>query len=92
MSQSPELEGQRVVKRKRQDGQFRREREKKRTRTNLHFEEIDEAKGINLALGNLNSDLLADYIAKKMKKFDSDATSVELEDKRLPGSMSFATF
>lgn len=42
--------------------------------------------GINLAIAKLDSRLLADYVAKRMKRFSPDLSLVELEDRYIPGT------
>lgn len=51
--------------------------------------EIDLVEGINTAFSRMDSQLLADYIAQSTRKFESDLSSVEYEDKYIPGMSSF---
>jgi protein CMS1 len=46
---------------------------------------LDIAAGINHAFSQMNNQLLADYIAQRTRKYESDLSSVELEDRYLPG-------
>ena len=50
---------------------------------------LDLEKGVNTAIGNLDSQLLADYVAQKTKRFDDNLTMVELEEKHIPGIFIF---
>ena len=64
----------------------KRSRKRNRTKKSQYAdEEIDEANGLNLALGRMNPDLLADYVGKKTKRFEDKATLIELEERRIPG-------
>lgn len=48
-------------------------------------ENLDLKKGLNLAIGKLDSRLLADYVAQRTKRFSTDLSLVELEDRHIPG-------
>ena len=89
-SPSGGLEFGKSPKRKRQAEDVipsKRSQKKKRTKARPEDEDVDEAKGINLALGRMNPDLLADYMARKTKRFEKEATLVELEARRIPGRL-----
>ena len=47
---------------------------------------LDLERGLNLAIGKLDGRLLADYIAKRMKRFFPDLSLVELEDRCISGT------
>jgi protein CMS1 len=49
-------------------------------------DEIDTEAGINKAFSHMDSQLLADYVAQRTRKYESDLSLVELEDKYIPGS------
>ncbi|EPE24304.1 hypothetical protein GLAREA_08155 [Glarea lozoyensis ATCC 20868] len=49
-------------------------------------DEIDLELGINTSFAHMNSQLLADHIAQKTRKYESDLSSIELEDKYIPES------
>lgn len=51
-----------------------------------YVQALDLEKGVNTAIKNLDSHLLADYIAQKTKRFDDNLTVVELEERRIPGT------
>lgn len=51
---------------------------------------LDLASGINLAIGKLDSRLLADYVAQRTKRFSPNLSLVELEDLHIPGNNSVA--
>ena len=42
---------------------------------------------INTAIGDLDSYLLADYVASKTRMLDSNLSSIELEEKHIPGTL-----
>jgi protein CMS1 len=52
---------------------------------NVTNEELDFTAGINRALARMDNQLLADHIAQRTRRFESDLSSVELEDKHIPG-------
>lgn len=45
---------------------------------------LDAEKGINTSIGQMDSGLLADYIAQRTRRFQPDLSLVEAEDWRLP--------
>lgn len=47
---------------------------------------LDLDQGLNLAIGRLDSRLLADYVAQRTKRFSADLSLVELEDRHIPGN------
>ncbi len=48
---------------------------------------LDVDAGINNAFSHMDNQLLADYIAQRTKKYESDLSSIELEDKYIPGRL-----
>lgn len=52
--------------------------------------DVDLQDGINNALGRMDNRLLADYVAQKTKRLESNLSLVELEDKHIPGISSIA--
>jgi protein CMS1 len=48
-------------------------------------DEIDTELGINKAFSHMDNQLLADYVAQRTRKYESDLSLVELEDKYIPG-------
>ena len=51
------------------------------------YESLD-LEQLNLAFGELDSRLLADYVAQRTKYFSSELNLVELEDRAIPGRSS----
>lgn len=47
--------------------------------------DLDLERGLNLAIGRMDRGLLADYIAQRTKRFQSELSTVELEDLHIPG-------
>jgi protein CMS1 len=52
---------------------------------NVTNEELDFTAGINKAFVRMDNQLLADHIAQRTRLFESDLSSVELEDRQIPG-------
>ncbi|KAI9740126.1 MAG: hypothetical protein M1818_004877 [Claussenomyces sp. TS43310] len=48
---------------------------------------LDSENSINNAFSSMDGQLLADYLAQRTKKFESDLSSVELEDKYIPAAV-----
>lgn len=46
---------------------------------------LDLEQGINTAIGQMDSRLLADWVAQQIRRFAPDLSMVELEDQYLPG-------
>ena len=72
------------LKRKRNAGDD--EKYKKSMRRNTRDESIDLENGVDMAIGKLDGQLLADYVAQRTKRFQCDLSLVEVEDKRIPGT------
>ena len=76
-------------KRKRETVEQSAKKAAKKTKTkkakNNEDDEIDVEAGINKAFAHMDNQLLADYVAQRTRKYESDLSSVELEDKYLPG-------
>jgi protein CMS1 len=49
-------------------------------------DDIDIEAGVNKAFSHMDSQLLADYVAQRTRKYESDLSAVELEDKYIPGA------
>jgi protein CMS1 len=49
-------------------------------------DELDIETGINKAFSHMDNQLLADYVGQRTRKYESELSSVELEDKYLPGT------
>lgn len=45
---------------------------------------LDVEQGLNLVFGNIGNGLLADYVAKRTKRFFPELSLVEFEDRRIP--------
>lgn len=82
-----------TIKRKREDddgrAQLARETVKRKRSKNTKVEEdgdLDLDLGLNLAIGKLDSRLLADYVAQRTKRFENNLSVVELDDMRIPGT------
>lgn len=51
-------------------------------------DDFDIEAGINCAFSNMNSQLVADYLGQRTRKHESELSSVELEDRHIPGEDS----
>ncbi|KAF2460270.1 U3-containing 90S pre-ribosomal complex subunit-domain containing protein [Lineolata rhizophorae] len=86
MSPSPRPEGK---KRKAPHDESKKTKHAKRRKAkkpaDINEDELDEKLGVNKAIAKMNSSLLADHIAQRLRRFDPNISLVELEDKYLPG-------
>lgn len=57
----------------------------KKARTDGH-EDLGLENGINHVISDMDSELLADYVAQRTRKFETQLSHVELEDKYIPGT------
>ena len=48
-------------------------------------DEIDTEAGINKTFSRMDNQLLADYVAQRTRKYETELSLVELEDKYIPG-------
>jgi protein CMS1 len=62
-----------------------KQKKKKKTSKVLEEDEFDLSIGINKAFSNMDSQLLADYMAQRTKKYESELSSIELEDRYISG-------
>lgn len=51
---------------------------------------LDLEQGLNTAIGNLDSHLIADYVAQQDKRFELDLSAVEMEDRHIPGTPPYS--
>ena len=47
--------------------------------------DLDVKAGLNKAFSHMDSQLLADYLAQRTRMYEKDLSSIELEEKYLPG-------
>lgn len=88
----PELESSEEFSRKRKrrpeperalkDAATRGKRKKAKA---IEEDEMDVDAGLNNAFSHMDSQLLADYVAHRTRRYESDLSLVELEDKNIPG-------
>ena len=62
----------------------------KKQRTAAKVDDLNLSMGINKSFAHMDSQLLADYVAQRTRKFESDLSSVELEDKYISGNYAMA--
>lgn len=61
---------------------------KKRKASKMEEEDLDLEAGVNKAFSQMDSQLLADYVAQKTRKFQTELSSIELEDKYIKGTVA----
>jgi len=76
------------IKRKREAEKAKRAKRRKESaedgdEAHLIFEEGKG--GVNTAIAKLDPQLIADYVAQKVKRFEKELSAVELEDRYIPG-------
>lgn len=52
-------------------------------------DDLDVEAGINRAFAQMDNQLLADYVAQRTRKYESDLSMIELEDKYIPGIIPY---
>jgi protein CMS1 len=91
LSATPELDPNRTSstskKRKRGvvDQGTKKPAKKSKSKNTTEDDELDLDLGINKAFSHMENQLLADYVAQRTRKYESDLSSIELEDKHIPG-------
>jgi hypothetical protein len=78
-------------KRKRDDESHGKKAKKKKAfkqkPKDINDDDLDEELGLNLAIGRMDGQLLVDHVAQRTKKFEPELSTVEREDRYLPGTM-----
>ena len=59
-------------------------RKKSKKPKDVQDEALDEEKGVNHAIAHMDSNLMADHIAQRTKRFKPDLSLVEAEDLHVP--------
>ncbi|KAF7913942.1 uncharacterized protein EAF01_000348 [Botrytis porri] len=59
---------------------------KRKKHSSFNDEDIDVEAGLNNAIAKMNDHLIVDYVASQTRRFESDLSSVELEDRYIPVS------
>jgi hypothetical protein len=92
LSVTPEAEATKSVLKKRKRGAELEQTSKKAVKRSKgkkakrdDYDDLNVEAGINNAFSNMDNQLLADYVAQRTRKFESELSTVELEDKYLPG-------
>jgi hypothetical protein len=65
----------------------RKKKKKKAKQVTLDGEDFDDDRGLNLAVGRMNSQKLANYLGSCSQRLLSQASVVELEDLRVQGTI-----
>lgn len=73
-------------KRKRDDAEARKAKKNRRNKkpNDIHEDELDQELGVNLAVSQMDGNLMVNYIARRTKKFEPDLSTVELDELYLP--------
>lgn len=62
----------------------------KRQKVGLEVQQnLDLDHCVNVAIGRMDTHLLADYVAQHTTRFQTDLSSVELEDLHIPGTVAY---
>jgi len=92
LSATPETKGPQSASKKRKCGANVEQSAKKAAKKSkskkskvVEEDELDTDSGINKAFSHMDNQLLADYVAQRTRKFESNLSLVELEDKYIPG-------
>jgi protein CMS1 len=91
LSATPEAETAKLASKKRTRGDSEQISKKAAKKTKSKKakptaeDELDIEAGLNNAFSHMDSQLLADYMAQRTRKFEGDLSSIELEDKFIPG-------
>ncbi|KAF7960520.1 hypothetical protein EAE96_000200 [Botrytis aclada] len=59
---------------------------KRKKHSSFNDEDIDVEAGVNNAIAKMSDHLIVDYVASQTRRFESDLSSVELEDRYIPAS------
>ena len=51
----------------------------------VEADDLDTESNINKAFSRMDNQLLADYVAQRTRSYESELSSIELEDKYIPG-------
>lgn len=52
-------------------------------------ENLDLVHGVNVAIGRMDTQLLADYVVQSTKRFQTELSMVELEDFHISGTLAY---
>ena len=73
-------------KRKRGLEQLSRKSTRSATSKRVKTDDLDAEMSVNTAFSRMDSELLADYVAQRTRKYESDLSVVELQDRYIPGT------
>jgi protein CMS1 len=92
LSAMPEPDSTKPTSKKRKRGVVehgaRKATKKTKSKNTTENVDLDVDAGINNAFSHMDNQLLADYIAQRTRTYESDLSSIELEDKYIPGRVS----
>jgi protein CMS1 len=79
-------------KRKRDDDSHGKKAKKKKAfkqkPKDIENDDLDEELRLNLAIGRMDGQLLVDHVAQRTKRFEPELSTVEREDRYLPGTIA----
>lgn len=67
----------------------RKKKNLKKTSSVNQSDGINEEEGINEAIGKMDNRLIADHVAKQINRFEPKLSSLEVEERRIPGKICF---
>lgn len=65
-----------------------KKRKKAKKPKQMPGEDFDHERGLNLAIGRMDSQELIGYVDSRTKQFEPKISDMELEDQRLPGTLT----
>ena len=65
--------------------QRKRNAKRLKTRKSVQLDSSNRAENFNPAIAGLSSQLLADHVAQRIKRFAPELSAVELQDRYIPG-------
>ncbi|EME38800.1 hypothetical protein DOTSEDRAFT_180706 [Dothistroma septosporum NZE10] len=89
LSDSPKPQKSKSTKRKREADDESKKAARKKKRTKKKPDDVDDSSldselGINRSIARMDSQLMADHIAQRTRRFQPDLSAVELEDVHIP--------
>lgn len=85
-----DLEG--AIDSKKEKKKAKRKQKKQAKAKNIDEDDLDQELGVNHAFEHMDGQLVADYVNARTRLYGKDLSSVELEDKFIPGMSSFRVF
>ena len=64
-------------------------RKRSKKTTEAYDDAMDVEAGINRTLAHMDSQLVADHLAQRNRRFNSDLSTMELEEMQIPGTDTY---